>query len=794
MDKTNQTKFLPYTLGLDIGIASVGAALLLPEQKRILSLHVRTFNKAEIDKTGEALNKIRREKRSSRRRLRRRVHRLLRLVRLMKHVGLIEDTQPSNFFLPQTTPWELRSKGLDKCLSPKEWASVIYHIVKHRGYHSTRKSEASSTEADSDQKRMLSGVKHNQDLLEKSEYKTIGQLVFYHADFKESKRNKSGSYICTFSRELLKNELVKLFDSQRKNNNKFAGPEFETKVFTLLMARRPALSGDSLIEMVGKCVFEKDEYRAPKASYRAERFIWLGKLNNLKVVGSGNARPLSETEKSILINWPFDKSKLTYKQMRNALNLDVQDKFNLLSYLPNKKSKDKDKDPEESTFFEATAFHSFRKIYEKNGLKTEWKRDKTNADFLDTLAYALTCYKEDNESRDFLTNQGIDSPIIEAVLEKSFDKFINLSQKALKKILPFMEDGQRYDEAAKSANYNHSEFSKAGKKQKYLSFPDKNIIRNPVVYRAINQSRKLVNAIIKEYGPPASVHIELARDLSKPIGERRRIEKEQREYRSEKDKAEADFQDNFGFSSKKSDLQKWRFFRQQLDQCPYCQKALDINRLFESGYSQIDHILPFSRSWDNSQNNQVVVHTKCNQDKGNCTPYEYLDGVGNSNIWQSFVGWVKSNKTIRQAKRNRLLRVDFGIEESKEFLARNLSDTRYICRAFKGMMENQLQWHSDSKGKEKCLVVSGQATALLRYRWGLLKERHKGDLHHALDAAVIAAASRGLLKRISDYSRRKELKMVRTSYIDPETGEILDCTKLSQVDKDFPLPWPYFRE
>ena len=129
------------------------------------------------------------------------------------------------------------------------------------------------------------------------------------------------------------------------------------------------------------------------------------------------------------------------------------------------------------------------------------------------------------------------------------------------------------------------EISKAGKKQKYLSFPDKNIIRNPVVYRAINQSRKLVNAIIKEYGPPASVHIELARDLSKPIGERRRIEKEQREYRSEKDKAEADFQDNFGFSSKKSDLQKWRFFRQQLDQCPYCQKALDINRLFESGYS-----------------------------------------------------------------------------------------------------------------------------------------------------------------------------------------------------------------
>ncbi len=46
-----------YTLGLDIGIASVGAALL--DKDRIIALHVRTFEKGETSKKGESLNKMR---------------------------------------------------------------------------------------------------------------------------------------------------------------------------------------------------------------------------------------------------------------------------------------------------------------------------------------------------------------------------------------------------------------------------------------------------------------------------------------------------------------------------------------------------------------------------------------------------------------------------------------------------------------------------------------------------------------------------------------------------------------
>lgn len=786
-----QTKNLPYTLGLDIGMASVGAALLLPGQQRILALHVRTFDKAETAKEGESLNKIRRDSRLTRRRVRRRAHRLLRLARLMKRVGLIDNASPNAFALANDTPWDLRAAGLDRLLEPKEWAAVLYHLVKHRGFQSNRKSEAKTDEKAG---QMLSGVKRNQALLREAGYRTIGEFAARHPDFAEAKRNKGGSYSHTFARADLAAELCLLFERQRALGNSHASAGFEAAIHDLLMARRPTLSGENLLKMVGKCTFEKNEYRAPKASYRAERFVWLGKLNNLKIVGGGDARTLSDSERRTLIDLPFTQARLTFKQVRKALDLEPHQRFNLLSYRPDPKGKDKD--PEDAAFFEAKAFHTLRKAYEGAGLKSEWQRDAIHADRLDDLAYALTCYKDDAESRQWLADQGIEAPVIEAVLSESFDQFIHLSQKALKAILPHMEAGQRYDEAAKSAGYHHSQPDATSSKQTYLPPPDKDTIRNPVVYRALNQARKLVNAIVREYGPPAAVHIELARDLSRPFDERKRIERDQKEYQAEKEKAARQFIEDVGREPKRDELLKMRLYHEQGSQCPYCQNALDINRMFDQSdvYAQVDHALPYSRSFDDSMSNKVVVHTKCNQDKGNRTPYEFFDGANDSPRWQRYVAWVQGNKSIRQAKRNRLLRMNFGADEASEFRDRNLNDTRYICREFKGIVETHLQWHPDSEGAERCVVLSGQLTSLLRARWGLIKVRENGDLHHALDAAVIAAASRGLVKRMSDYSRRKELDSVRDNCPDPETGEIIDITALRKLEAHFPEPWPHFRD
>lgn len=777
---------IPYTLGLDIGMASVGAALLT--DSRILALHVRTFDKAETAKEGESLNKIRRDSRLTRRRIRRRAHRMLRLRRLFKRIGLTTDNTTDCFITPDQNAWELRAAGLDRLLTNTEWAAVLYHIVKHRGFQSNRKSEA---KADEKAGQMLSGVTRNKALMLEKGWRTIGEMAAKDPAFEEGKRNKGGDYSHTFSRADLSAELGLLFASQRDFKNPHADADTERHVHNLLMARKPTLSGDNLLKMVGKCTFEKNEFRAPKASYRAERFVWLGKLNNLKISFSGDTRPLTEPEHQRISNLPFTQAKLTFKQLRKALELPEHARFNLLSYRADPKGKDKD--PEEAVFFEAKHFHKIRKAYEDAGLKEKWQRDALNPDRLDMLAYAMTCFKDDTEARAWMEGQGIEPEVIEAALELSFEQFIQLSQKALVRLLPFMEQGQRYDEAAISAGYRHSQPQSEGERKRFLPAPDKNIIINPVVYRALNQARKLVNAIVREYGPPAAVNIELARDLSKPFDERKKIERAQKEFQEEKASVRKDYSDMFGSEPKALDLQKWRLYREQNGKCAYSLKPIDLNRLQEDGYVEIDHALPYSRSYDDSQNNKVLVLTAENRNKGNRTPFEYLEGASNSARWQQFEAWVQTTKSIRQAKRNRLLRRNFGAEEASEFRDRNLNDTRYICREFKKMVEAHLAWHPQAEGKERCVVVAGQLTSLLRARWGLIKVREDGDLHHALDAAVIAAANRKMVKRMADYSKGKELGQVRGEYMDPETGEILDIDAVRKMESHFPEPWPHFR-
>lgn len=780
-----QINKLPYTLGIDIGIASTGAALLLPDQ--ILALHVRTFDKAETDKEGDSLNKIRREARSTRRRLRRRVHRLLRLTRLFKRCGLIAEANPVTFALP-TSPWQLRADGLDRQLTPPEWTSVLYHLLKHRGFQSTRKSERKQDEKLG---QMLGGVSRNQQLLQDSGLRTVGELAARHPQFANAKRNKGGTYSHTFARQDILQELRLLFAQQRQLNNPHTDCEFEQQVEQLLMARRPALAGDQLLKMVGYCTFEPNQHRAPKASYRAERFIWLGKLNNLRILSNGEARTLTPDERQHLLELPFTQTKLTFKQTRKTLNLASHQHFNLLSYRAIGK-----KDPEEALLFEAKAFHTLRKTYEAAGLQHFWQRDALDPDRLDALAFALTVYKDDSASRDWLMQQGVEPEIIEAVLDESFDQFIALSTKALAKLLPYLEEGQRYDEAASSAGYQHHQPQTHKEQRGTLPAPDRNLIRNPVVYRALNQARKLINAVIHEYGPPAAVHIELARDLTKPFAERKQIEREQENYRAEKQSATVRFIEEIGREPHGNELLKMRLYHEQMSQCPYCQGRLDIGRLYNAQdvYAQIDHALPFSRSFDDSLNNKVLVHTACNQNKGNRTPYEFLNGENNSPAWQLFQGWVISNPNIRQAKRSRLLRINFGQDESEQFKARNLNDTRYIGRELKRLLETHLVWHPNVNNQARCVVLSGQLTALLRARWDLHKDRQAGDLHHAQDAAVIAAASRAMVQRMAGYAKRRELSNVRGNFIDPETGEVLDLAGLRLMEQHFPMPWPHFRK
>ncbi len=833
-----QQEKLPYTLGLDIGIASVGWCVL--GENRIIDLGVRCFDKAETAKEGDSLNLVRRSARLMRRRLRRRAWRLTKLARLLKRHGVIDDLR---FFQPQHpfqhSLWQLRAEGLDRLLNAEEWARVIYHLCKHRGFHWISRAEEKQAEADSKGEggKVKKGLADTRKRMEEKGYRSAAEMVL--AEFPDAQRNKQGDYGKALSRVLLADEMALLFRRQREFGNPQATVQLETAILGsgdrksgLFWEQKPPLAGNDLLKMLGKCTFEKKEYRAPKASFTAERHVWLTRLNNLRIVVDGVTRGLSETERRVALPLPYKQaSDFTYKQLRAALvkagQLPDAFKFTGLSYpTAAQQAEGKAKDPETEKLVRLPAWQELRKTLKEKGLETEWEgmagaATGGNPDVLDSIAWVLSVFKDDEEVTAELRRLTLPGgeKMIDALLDIRFDKFHALSLKALRKIVPHMETGLRYDEACAAAGYHHSQLRKAGE-GKHKTLPplyagrdmdgrmvfseELDIPRNPVVLRALNQARKVLNALVRRYGSPAAVHIEMARDLSRPlqghwtdngkyIEGRRDVQKAQDEYRERNEKDKAAFEAEFNMQAKSREFEKFQLYREQQGKCAYSLEPLDLHRvLHDIGYAEVDHALPYSRSFDDSKNNKVLVLARENRNKGNRTPYEYLDGAKDSDRWRQFAIYVESNKSYRLAKRSRLLRKDFAGKAAEEFRERNLNDTRYICRFFKNYVEDYLKLAEGSDAK-RCVVLSGQMTAFLRARWGLVKLRGESDRHHALDAAVVAACSHGMVKRLSDYARRRELEKVREGFVDVETGEIVNPAMFQQLHEHFPDPWPHFR-
>lgn len=804
----------PLTFGFDIGIASVGWAVL--SETRIVDLGVRCFDAAEDPKTGESLGERWRTQKVARRRLHRRVDRLKALRRLFVQEGLLAKPDATLLAAPPTetrqvnlqTPWALRSRGLDERLEPIDWARVLYHLVKRRGFLSTRKAERverSATTANAKEKQgLLAGVAATARMLQvdgERRYRTLGELAFKSEAFYMAKRNKAGAYSRSFDRNLLLDEIKTLFDAQRKLGNTHTSDGFHGQVCQLLMYQRPAVTGEAMLKLMARCTLEPSEYRAPRNSYSAERFIWLGKLANLRIVQNGERRELTPGERALAVAMPYENKsgKITYKQLRNHLGLgtSAQIGFAGLSYGSKRNKKGEAVDPEEATLIQLRGWPALREALLDANLKESWEKLSVNPAQMDRAAYALSVYQTDDELRPALSALDFSPTEVEALLTIDFKGFIALSSKALERILPHMELGLRYDEACDRAGYNHAQPQAASRSHGRLPKFSYEDIRNPVVFRALNQARNVLNALIDVYGSPARVHVELARSLSKSFEERRDIQRDQETYKKSREEAEKMFREHFAGRSpnpRNQDLLKYRLYREQDGKCAYSLAAIDLERIVEPGYCEVDHALPYSRSFDDSMSNKVLVLTKENRDKGNRTPYEYLGGANDSAAWRAFEACVVGNKQYRKAKRDRLLRRNFDDMSAEGFRNRNLNDTGWVVRLFANRVRDNLRFAPGRDGQvaeQPVLTPSGGFTSFLRTRWGLHKDRESSDLHHAQDACVIAAATPALIKRVSDYNRKRETLEILPggAIVDVTTGEIKKDAKAH-----FPEPWSHFRD
>ena len=770
-----------YILGLDIGIASVGWAMVEIDEEenpiRLIDLGVRVFERAEVPKTGDSLAAARRLARSVRRLTRRRAHRLLRTRRLLKREGVLRAADFDENGLIKSLPnipWQLRAAALDRKLTPLEWSAVLLHLIKHRGYLSQRKNEGET--ADKELGALLKGVADNAHTLQTGDFRTPAELALNKFE-KESGhiRNQRGDYSHTFSRKDLQAELNLLFEKQKEFGNPHVSDGLKEGIETLLMTQRPALSGDAVQKMLGHCTFEPTEPKAAKNTYTAERFIWLTKLNNLRILEQGSEQPLTDTERTILINQPY-KKKLTYAQARKLLGLEDTAFFKGLRY-----GKD---NTEASTLIEMKAYHAISRALEKEGLKDKKSPLNLSPELQDEIGTAFSLFKTDEDITGRLKDR-VQPEILEALLKHiSFDKFVQISLKALRRIVPLMEQGKRYDEACAEIYGDH--YGKKNTEEEiYLPPIPADEIRNPVVLRALSQARKVINAVVRRYGSPARIHIETAREVGKSFKDRKEIEKRQEENRKDREKAAAKFREyfpNFVGEPKSKDILKLRLYEQQHGKCLYSGKEINLGRLNEKGYVEIDHALPFSRTWDDSFNNKVLVLGSENQNKGNQTPYEYFNGKDNSREWQEFKARVETSRFPR-SKKQRILLQKFDEDGFKE---RNLNDTRYVNRFLCQFVADHMLL--TGKGKRRVFASNGQITNLLRGFWGLRKVRAENDRHHALDAVVVACSTVAMQQKITRFVRYKEMNAFDGKTIDKETGEVL------HQKAHFPQPWEFFAQ
>ena len=174
---------------------------------------------------------------------------------------------------------------------------------------------------------------------------------------------------------------------------------------------------------------------------------------------------------------------------------------------------------------------------------------------------------------------------------------------------------------------------------------------------------------------------------------------------------------------------------------------------------------------------------------------EYLSG--DEARKKQFVAWVKSD-IKKPRKRENLLREKFTADAENDWKARHLQDTQYISRFMLNYLQNNYELTPGNTDRRRRIIpVNGAVTAYVRKRLGISKIRENGDLHHAVDAAVIAAVTQGVVNSVSRYSKRHELQYHVDEHgncVDLVTGELMgDAFKENHKIKGFPEPWPQFR-
>lgn len=805
-----------YRLGLDVGIKSVGWCVLECDENgepiQINALNSRIFDAAEQPKTGASLAEPRRNARGLRRRIRRKSFRLERIRKLFSENGIeLFETQDDLICLKDEYKnldvVKLRSDALDKKLTEAEFARVLYSLARHRGFKSNKREGAK----DSDEGKLLGIIRKSEEEMRESGMRTRGEQL-YKKYLMEGKpvHNKGGDYSMCVSRDILVKEIELLFEKQKEFGNNFATDKNKEKYLDIFLSQRNFDEGPGKGSQytgshdVKKCEIYRDEDVAAKGTYTSEWATIYQKINNLSIICGGDRRRLSNEERQIAVELAKKVDKVSYKAFRKAIKLDDDYRFSALNYSEKKKSdKKKNEGESKSDVVEINDVVDSLDCEDKGEFITAKNSNKivkalndnlkSDVELIDEIAEICTKYKSENLFRNAIAESRIiggrlDEETIEKLSKIDMKGYGHLSLHVLREILPYLEEGMVYSDAMQKAGHNHSEHN--FEKQKFLGTKEVydaiGGVTSPVVKRALSQTVKVIDAVIRQYGSPYAINIELARDMSMTKDERDKLKKEN-DARAAKNEAIRENIAKLNAMPNSTNVLKYKLYEEQDHKCAYSMETLDINHLFEDGYYEIDHIIPYSRSFDDSFNNKVLVLKRENQNKRNSTPVEYFERIGRD--YDEVLAFWKAVYQKRNRKKLEFLQKK-EINES-EWKNRALNDTRYASRMLANLIKDYLLFDEKSKDKYgRVETVKGAITSYLRRFWGVQKIREDGDKHHAVDAAIIACVTPKTKNKIERYNQIKESRKMRNGQYVLEDGEICDSDYYDK-NSHLVLPYPY---
>jgi CRISPR-associated endonuclease Csn1 len=724
-----------YTLGLDIGSNSIGWALLdVGERPTIVGMGVRVFPEGVNKEKGQekSKNATRREARGARRTHQRRNLRRDQLVKTLKKAGLLpEGNKELAELLSNKDPYELRKKGLDEKLDLYDFGRALFHINQRRGFKSNRKSDKKKEDGP-----IAKGAGELQKRINDAKCRTLGE---YFAGLNPEEQRIREKY--TF-RSMYEEEFDLLWAKQSKFYPKVLTEELQEKVRDKIIFFQRPMRWDP--KTIGDCVLELGEKRCPRGDWYAKRFRILQDVNNLKICNpDGTVDSLTEEQRQILLDELSKKKEVKFTSLRKRLGLLESQKFNA-EYEVDEKGKKNEK-------LKGDVFCASMRSKKIFGSKV-W--DGMDEEEKIKLNEWLVEFEDDQIGEKLRSEYNFNDKQIESVLKISLPQgYMSFSRKAIQKLLPLMEEGKRTDEALDKVYPERNEYDEVEETNK-LQLPKD--LRNPLVNRAMFEVRKVVNAIVREYGKPAKIKIEMARDVRGTTRERRKshfkmLDNERRNEQTRKRLIE----DMKIVSPTRDDIIKYNLWIECGKICPYTGKSISQAALFGPNPEfQVEHILPYDRTLDDSFMNKTLCEVHENKDvKRNQTPFEAY-GHDEEKFEQL-------KQRVNRTKMPYWKKQKFWQKEidTDNIISRELNDTRYINREVVKYLKQICSNTSGTKGK---------ITSELGYQWGFIKDRND-HRHHAIDAAVIAVTQ-------------------------PEHLRQLGKSKYSKGTISFQPPWPHFRE